>query len=478
MIELRPYQQESISLLRDAFKNKHRRIVLCLPTGAGKTVVFSEMVRLAAEKGTQVFVLTDRVALFEQTFGALKRVEIHPQLIAAGKKIFSKDAPVSVGMVETVNRREFADYNPALIIIDEAHKGSFNKIIDRWPNAKVIGATATPIGKHFFKYYTDIIANIDTPELIEHGFLAPCKAYQMQDDFSDLKVSGNDYSEESLFQHFNKAKLYAGCIEEYTKRTPGQKAICYCVNVQDTVNTFESFRAVGLPVYVVHSKMKDSERNYMKRQFEADEHGVMVNCGILTTGYDHSPISVGMVKRATMSLALWLQMCGRPARIYRTKPHFTILDFGGNHTRHGLWDEPRTWTIEPPKKKKLKEQPAPVKKCPQCEAIIAARAMKCQFCGHEFPESKEELKLGVMVEVKPKLPGQLQGRKVGDLSVDELIELQKSKTYKASYVWRVIRTNGEESIKEFAAKMGYKDGWVQNQINDLDNVGFKNYVLK
>ena len=94
--------------------------------GLGKTVVFSEMVRLSAEKGTIVLVLTDRIDIFKQTFNSLKRIDIHPQLISQGNTIFYKDAPISVGMVETVNRRQLLDYYPDLLIVDEAHKGNFS----------------------------------------------------------------------------------------------------------------------------------------------------------------------------------------------------------------------------------------------------------------------------------------------------------------------------------------------------------------
>src|SRR3990172_1220456 len=103
MIELYPYQQESIIQLREGFR-RHQRQVLCLPTGSGKTVVFSEMVRLAAERGTRTLVLTDRIELFEQTFSSLKKSNIHPQIITAQTKNIY-DAPISVAMVETIYRR-------------------------------------------------------------------------------------------------------------------------------------------------------------------------------------------------------------------------------------------------------------------------------------------------------------------------------------------------------------------------------------
>ena len=153
----------------------------------GKTVVFSEMVRLAALRATKTLVLTNRIELFKQTFSALQLHNIALQEVkATGSRFFDHLAPVTVAMVETFKRRAPETYQPKLIIIDEAHIASFNKVIDMYPDAMVIGATATPVGKHIYKYYTNLVQTIDTPELIAEDYLSPCCAYQMQDDFSDL----------------------------------------------------------------------------------------------------------------------------------------------------------------------------------------------------------------------------------------------------------------------------------------------------
>ena len=156
MLHLRPYQLNAISDLRESFKEGHKRIILSLPTGAGKTVVFSEMVRMAADKGTKVLVLTDRIELFEQTFKAIERHNIPIQIINANTTSIDTKAVVTVAMIETLHRRAY-NVEPALIIIDECHKNSFSKLIDTHPSARVIGASATPIGKHIPKYYSVII---------------------------------------------------------------------------------------------------------------------------------------------------------------------------------------------------------------------------------------------------------------------------------------------------------------------------------
>lgn len=477
-IKLRPYQLESITELRQGFAKKYDRQILALTTGAGKTVIFSEMVRLAYERETITLVLTDRIELFKQTFGALARHGMKIQELNAKqhKDTFSPAEIVTVAMVETMSRRDLTDYKPQLIIIDEAHKGNFTKVLEKYPLAKVIGVTATPVGKHIPKYYENIIQPIDTPELIELGFLSPCKAYQMVDDFSDLKESHGDYTDKSLFDHFDKKKLYSGVVDQWQKLTPGQKTLVFNVNIKHTEEMNRQFNEAGVRSECVTSKTPKDERDRILAAFSEGLFPVLNNCGILTTGYDEPSITCVIMNRKTKSLPLWLQCCGRGSRIFPNKTHFTVLDFGMNHDVHGLWEEPRNWTLK--QKRKSKKQAAPVKECPTCEAMLFASARVCRYCGHEFPVSEGELSEGVMIEVAPTAPSELVGAKIGDLSIDELIKLQKSKKYKPSFIWRVIRSHGKESLKDYGQKMEYSSGWVYRQEQQINDNQFTNFTVK
>lgn len=479
MIILRPYQEKAVTDLSAGFAN-YQRQVLQSDTGSGKTVMFCEIVRRAALKGTPTLIITHRTELLKQTFGALGKTGVPHQIISKDHKMISEQALVNVAMVETIKRRIAKGFkiDPKLIIIDEAHFRSFNTIIDMFPQARVIGATATPVGKHFYKYYQNIVTTIPIPDLIGQGYLAPCVAYQMQDDISDLEVRGDDYSEDSMFKHYDKPKLYAGVVEEYLKRTPGKKGICFNVNIEHAIKQNAAFNAAGIRSEVIHGNTPDADRVRILKAYSQGLFPVINNANILTTGFDDPSIEAVMINRSTMSLALWLQMCGRGSRMYPGKTHFIVMDFGMNHQKHGLWQEAREWKLEPPKKRKPKEQPAPVKSCPTCSAILPAVARKCQYCGHEFPIGQKELQQGVMVEVVPQTPPNLVGKKAKDLTIDELIELQKSKKWKATYVWRIVRSMGESSIKEYAGKMNYTSGWIYNQVKEIKNSAFRNYVLK
>jgi superfamily II DNA or RNA helicase len=470
MINLRDYQIETIAQLRQSFANGHKRIVLCLPTGAGKTIVFSEMVRLSHERNKSVLVLTDRKEIFKQTIRSLSRVGVGVHEIAPNaRKEIPQQANIFLAMVETAKRR-LPPINPDLIIIDECHKANFTKLIEYYHNAHVIGATATPVGKHFHLLYTDIVQHIDTPELVERGYLVPCRPYAMKDDFSDLETKMGEFSEASLDVHFNKTQLFDGVIENYQKYADNKKTIVFNVNIKHTINMTEHFRANGYSCEYVTSLTPAPERERILTAFTDGDFQVLLNCGILTTGYDEPSIECVIMNRATKSLPLWLQCCGRGSRTYPGKSEFVLLDFGGNHERHGLWNEPRTWNL---KEKKKREGLAPVKTCPNCEAMLAAMARVCEFCGHEFPKPKQsELASGVMVEV---LPSHLKGKRLSELSLQELKEAIDLKRIKATLAWRVVRSR--DQVYEYAMLCNYKKGWVFEQSKKMNDTQFTDIRL-
>lgn len=421
--------------------------------------------------------------MFKSAVNAVSVHKIPVCKIDSENKIIAKEAKLFVGMVETVARRIeqlIAEVKPDLIIIDECHKGNFFKIIDAYPDVMVLGATATPINKKLHLYYTNMVEVATINELVDKKFLSPCKPYQMQDDFSDVKIekNGNEFNEESLFQHFNKSKLYEGVIENYLLKCKGKKAIVFNVNIEHSDSMARAFTADGIQSYSITSKTSAEERKYLLESFKRGDFMVLNNCGILTTGYDEPSIEVIIVNRATLSLALWLQMQGRGSRIFPNKFFFIVLDFGMNHDRHGLWEETRNWSLAPPKKKKQGLGAAPLKICKGCEAMISAVSKKCVFCGFEYEIGELKLKDGVLVEMTAKIPVQLTERYIDTLSIEELIELQKTKLHTAQMIWRVIRSKGEEAIKHYAKLMEYNYGWVKRQTEQIENSKFNNYKIK
>lgn len=489
-MELYYYQDNGINQASAGFR-QYLRQLLVMPTGSGKTVVFAEIIKRAILKNKTVLVLTDRKELHKQSIKAVNKHSIPVCEITEKTKSIYLEAKLFIGMVETVSIRieQLKSVKFDLIIIDEAHKENFYKILDILNDVPTLGCTATPINKKLHLYYQNLICPIDVPELIEKGYLAKCISYEMTDDFSDLKIqkSGDDYTEKSLFNHFNQVHIYGGLVDEYRNRINGQKTIIFCVNVRHVMETYNTFLKEGFPVYYVHSKMKDHERDFMIKSFEEDANGIIINCGILCTGYDHPPITGVMIAKKTLSLALWLQMNGRGGRTYDFKSHFTVLDFGGNLASHGAWNEPRAWSLALPKKNKRKSilNISRTKRCEKCQSSCSVSATKCSTCNEPFLEKTVVYKVGTMKEFKPETPTELKGKRILDLDLYELMELQRSKKFHASFIWRVIRSKGEYAIENYALSMEYKKGWVQRQFEQLKmenkmntKTPIKNYLLK
>jgi superfamily II DNA or RNA helicase len=459
---------DSVAQVQRAFQNGFKRVILCLPTGAGKTVIFSDIAARAAAKGKRVAILTHRRELLSQA-GRLNSCDVL--------------------MVETLNNAikkglDLGQYD--LLVVDEAHIGNFRKVLQGFEGF-VIGATATPVSNPPLKdQYNAIVCPVGIEQLITDNWLAVPKTYAMHPvDTSKLATARGEYTEQSLDDAFNRPKVYEGVVQEFVKKWAQSKAIVFCVNISATINTAEAFaKELGAGrVYAVHSKQSPQERAALIDAFTASTDGILVNCGIATTGFDCPDIEVVVINRATKSVALWLQMVGRASRRTEQKEAFTILDFGENVTRLGFWQEPRDWAnlFENPKKKG--EGVAPVKDCPACGFVAYASARVCANCGEEFapnPKSEAEV-LAELKEMQYKALGKLEGRKIYDIAQNsaDLFELQRVKKYKQAFIERVLYFANYSELQRFWRSKGYTDGYRWRKERDFaEGAPVANFTVK
>jgi superfamily II DNA or RNA helicase/predicted nucleic acid-binding Zn ribbon protein len=462
-MQLRPYQLQAVDEIRAAFKES-KRVVLCLPTGAGKTVVFSEIVRRVLEKGNRVAIVTHRRELLSQA-GKLNRCDIL--------------------MVETLNNQikrakvDLSSYD--LLVIDEAHIGNFRKILEGF-DGFVIGATATPVSKPpMAQSYGRLINSVGIGELIAQGYLCNPITYAMHPvDTSKIASRMGEFTAQGLDDAFNRPKVYEGVVSEFVKRWREKKAIVFCVNIEATINTAEAFvKELGVGrVYAVHSKLSAYERADLIQDFITSKYGILVNCGIATTGFDCPDIEVVVVNRATKSVALWLQMVGRGSRPTANKSAFTILDFGENVHRLGFWQEARDWGKAFSGTENKKGQGvAPVKDCPCCGAVLYASARFCQFCGEVFATEKkaERGSLELMAYEK------LNGRYLFEIAKTpaDLWELKSRKNYKQAFIERVLYYANYSELRRFWDAKGYTQGYTNRREREFAEGGaVKNFIVK
>lgn len=415
-MQLRDYQETFATGLATALAAGKRKLVGQLPTGGGKTVVFSAIAsRFIAKSTKSVLILVHRKELLQQTRRTLyKNFGIIAEPIMAGMK-YIKPARIYVGMVESVNRRVARLPEIGLAIIDEAHIAAFNKLHQFFPTQYIIGVTATPQAaskKNPMKnHYDDIVCSIDIPELINMGFLAQNITIAPKEvvDRAELAVKGNDFQERMMGEKFSAPKYIQSTIHAYEKYGLGKKTIIFNATVEHSLRVTEAFRMAGYNCRHIDGNTPKPEREAAFEWLKNTKDAILCNVGIATTGFDEPTIELVIVNKATMSMPLWLQMSGRGGRIVDAdfieekqkeyghallpKSAFTIIDMGGNATTHGDWCDSRDWNdLFHNPRKPSKSTVAPVKSCPECDAIIPAPAQTCKFCGYEYPppEFKEE----------------------------------------------------------------------------------------
>lgn len=394
-MELRDYQQRSVTEVAKKLLT-HRKIIFQLATGGGKTITFSAITKRYIEKsGKSVLILVHRKELMLQTVRTLYNAYgISGQMIKAGMKTVP-DAAVYIGMVESVNRRIDRLKNIGLVIIDEAHNLSFAKMHEHFPTQYIIGFTATPLTaskqKPLNKFYEDIVCGIDIPDLITGGSLCQNITFAPKDtvDASKLAVKAGEYDEGLMAMEFSKAKHIQNTVDAYLKHGPNTKALVFNVNIEHSKLVNQAFLDRGLPSRELSSLSTD--RDEVIKWYKETDGAILNNVAILTTGFDAPDTETILMNRATMSMPLWLQCCGRGSRPTDAKSSFTIIDLGQNAISHGDWCMSRDWENifrNPPKPGK--PGIAPVKNCPECDAILPTRTMICKFCGHEFPPPEIE----------------------------------------------------------------------------------------
>jgi len=398
MIVLREYQQTLIASLRSSILKGHKKVVLCAPTGAGKTIMFTYMIAEHIKKGGRALVFTHRKELLKQAGSSFEKFGLTPEFINAGSKP-DLDKPLHVAMIETFDRRKddlsLFLQQKTLIIIDECHINNFTKSFEHIGNdTVVIGATATPYRKgadipSLSEFYTDLVQDVDTPDLVRLGFLSTAESFGVKIRMDKMTKKGDDFD---TAKYYREQKMYAGVVDNWRRLTPNKKTLLFASNVNSSIEVCQEFILNGIDARHIDAKTPAHKRTETLDWFENTDGAVLCNCGILTAGYDCPDIEVIVLYRATTSLPLFLQMVGRGSRITPTKSKFTILDFGNNIHRLGFWENNRIWTLQKDEQRtNEKEDAGFIKMCKKCGAILPPSAKVCPYCSAEIKKEPEEI---------------------------------------------------------------------------------------
>jgi len=377
--------------------------VIVLPTGAGKSLVIAELCRKAIEARGRVLVLAHRKELLEQNAEKVRNLlGGGVGLYSAGLKRWQSDDAVVLAGIQTAYKRADVFGPRHLVLIDEVHlvpgdgEGMYRTFLDKLreynPQLRGIGLTATAYrtGEGSIcgpnKLFQRIAYEAKVQPLIAEGYLSPLVSAPAVAavDVSKVKIVRGDFAAGEMESLFDDSVKVKAAVRETVEKTAGrQSVLVFCAGIAHAQHTADELAKVtGEAVGVVTGNTLPMERAGHLQRFRSGSLRWLVNCDVLTTGFDAPNIDAIAILRATQSPGLFVQICGRGFRRAPGKTDCLVLDFGGNIERHGPVD---AVDFGKAKKGSFGGGTAPEKVCPNCEEGCPASVLFCEGCGWKFP---------------------------------------------------------------------------------------------
>ena len=354
--DLYSYQKGAIDKIFKSFEEspKDYHLLYQLPTGGGKTVIFSEIVRqYLKHHKKKVLVMTHRIELCRQTSSMLTEFAVDNKVVDS-KADLSDQADYScfVAMVETLNNRLNDDKldisDIGLVIIDEAHYNSFTKLFKFFNQSFILGVTATPLSSSvelpMTDNYDELIVGETIESLIENGFLSRANLFSYNVGLTSLVVGANgDYTVKSSEDLYTDNDMLSKLIQAYEERSKGKKTLIFNNGITTSLHVYDTFKRAGYPIAHLDNTNSKKERALILAWFKNTPGAILTSVSILTTGFDEPTVESIILNRATKSLTLYYQMIGRGSRILKDKSTFDVIDLGNNFHRFGAWGDDLDW---------------------------------------------------------------------------------------------------------------------------------------
>ena len=455
---LRPYQQRLLEQLAAA---TDKRILVVCPTGGGKTVVAAA---LMASSSRCALMVAHRREIVNQTAAKLAAFGVHHGLIQAGEEDKLRPmAAVQVASIQTLHARAirsttmpmpFAD----LVVIDEAHHAcamTYRKVIEAYPDATVLGLTATPCrgdGRGLGGIFDVIIEAPQVADLIEQGYLVPTLCYAPVDpDLRGVKTQAGDYAVGQLERRMNTDQLVGDIVSHWHRFGQNRPTVVFAVGVAHSIHLRDEFLKSGVKAEHIDGDTPKDERDATLRRLAAGETTVVANCMVLTEGWDCPKVGCTILARPTKSMGLFRQMVGRVLRPAPGKVNAIVLDHSGAVYRHGLPEDHVEWSLSPDHKavapahqaRKLGDKKGLLDR-PVCETL------SIRFCGQPCPNCGWE----------PKRPGEFIATADGELG------LVQGGRAKAIEYGPFERAEWHAMLTAVAVERGYKPGWVAHKYRE------------
>jgi DNA repair protein RadD len=429
---LRPYQTDVIAKFYDVVKDGHRRIIVVAPTGSGKTIIGGTIIEDYVKRHQEVLVLAHRREIVGQTSDELRGLGISHGIIQAGYPHMPL-ATVQVASIQTLSRRAVRSERMALppaklIVIDECHHApakSWQEIIDAYPDAIILGLTATPCrgdGRGLGGIFQTMLECPQVYELQKLDYLVKSRVYAPSNpDLVGVDVRQGDYVSSQLEERMDNAKLVADIVSTWHKHGERRKTVCFASGVGHSIHLRDEFVNSGVKAEHIDGSTPKPERDATLARLRSGEIELVTNCMVLTEGWNMPAIGTCILARPTRQMGLYRQMVGRVLRPDEGKTDAIILDHSGAVFRHGLPEDHVYWTLHPDLQASNRDHAqrkpdhfggAKILECTECGAIREG-GKACPHCGF-LPVRKPQLvsvRNGDLALVKGGKPGKAEQNK-------------------------------------------------------------------
>lgn len=343
-MQLRDYQKESHDRVWEEWERVDKTL-LVLPTGTGKTVVFSKIIETAVKQGKRVLILAHRDELLEQARDKLERVSgLKCSIEKADESCLDSFYRVTTGSIQTLARekrlKKFSKDHWDIIVVDEAHhvlSESYKRVIDYFDTAKLLGVTATPDRgdlRNLGEVFESLAYEYKLSKAIKDGYLVPIKAMTipLEIDLTKVKQQTGDFSTKELGTVLDP---YLDAIaDEMVKVAKDRKTVVFLPLIETSKKFVRILNSKGFNATEVNGESKDRDKKL--RDFDSGKYDVLCNSMLLTEGWDCPSVDCVIVLRPTKVRALYAQMVGRGLRLAPNKDDLLVLDFLWHSEKHRL----------------------------------------------------------------------------------------------------------------------------------------------
>jgi superfamily II DNA or RNA helicase len=459
---LRPYQIDFIRDFNDAVSAGQRRIIGVAPTGAGKTVIAAGIARKSVSDGGRVLILSHRREIVAQTTEKLFRAGLDAGVILAGHPMRLHE-PAQVASVQTLHARAVRGSaielpTADLVILDEAHHcpaETYQKIIAAYPAAIILGLTATPTradGRGLGNIFTMMLQCPQVPKLIDLCHLVGTHVWAPTiPDLTGVTTRQGDYAPGELEQRMDRPQLVGDIGTHWHRLADRRKTIVFASGVGHSIHIRDEFLRSGVLAEHIDGSTPADERDAILKGLADGSVEIVVNCAVLTEGFDLPDIGCIVLARPTKSMSLYRQMVGRGLRPAPGKTDLLVIDHAGATHRHGFVEGTVKWVLAPdrratsPAHQRRQASPSSSRlcDCPRCGALRTA-GERCRACGY-LPVPK---------------PQQV------DVIDGELGRLDRNGRLSGHQVTRETRNRWHAELLWIARERGYRHGWAAHKFRE------------